>query len=202
MSTYLTARSPGSKTLVLAAQGFGRWTALAWAGRRGSQVLWLCRCACGTERAVLRRNLRNGTSQSCGCLTRETNFKHGHCENGTVSRIYICWKNIRQRCNNPRHPNYSNYGGRGVCEQWGKFETFLAYILAYLGEPLPGQSLDRIDNDGNYAPGNVRWATPLQQSHNRRPSKRKGRRATAEEIGAYSAALARAASLPGARGAL
>lgn len=111
---------------------------------------------------------------------------------------------MRARCGNPNNDSYGDYGARGigVYELWNRFEVFLAYILAYLGESLPGQSLDRIDNDGNYEPGNIKWSTAFEQIHNRRPSKRKKRRSTLAEIQTYTAALARAASLPSERGAL
>lgn len=191
----------------LAGKQFGRWTVLVRAGSREQRALWLCRCDCGTERAVAGVVLRRGSSKSCGCLRRESlraaKFKHGHSRrNRKPSRVYTCWLSMRQRCCNPNNAAYDDYGGRGILIEWGKFETFLAYILAYLGEPAPGRSLDRIDNDGNYAPGNVKWSTPLEQAHNRRPSKRKGRRATVGEIRAFAASLARAASLPVERGAL
>jgi hypothetical protein len=96
---------------------------------------------------------------------------------------------MRARCNNPRTHAYDRYGGRGIktCQRWNSFEKF----LADMGEPPEGHTLDRINNDRGYEPGNVRWATPLQQVHNRRPFKR--RRAKVEELTRYTASLARAA---------
>lgn len=80
---------------------------------------------------------------------------------------HAAWSHMTQRCNNPKHPRYQHYGGRGikVCEHWLKFENFLADIGPAPSEEL---SLDRIDNNGNYEPGNVRWATTQQQNENRR----------------------------------
>jgi hypothetical protein len=100
-----------------------------------------------------------------------------------------------QRCFNPNSPNYRYYGGRAdnpitVYERWLSFVNYFAVT----GHPPPGKSLDRINNDGNYQPGNVRWATAAEQARNRRPSKRARRRATLAEIEAYAASLARAAS--------
>lgn len=96
--------------------------------------------------------------------------KHGHNKRvggkGSPSKIYRVWRNMLNRCHNPNVPAYKNYGGRGitVCESWEKFENF----LADMGEQPVGKTLDRINNDGNYEPGNCRWATPAEQIRNRR----------------------------------
>jgi hypothetical protein len=82
------------------------------------------------------------------------------------SRAYQAWANMKQRCNNPNHPSYADYGGRGitVCERWADFSAF----HVDMGDPPPGLSLDRIDNDRGYGPDNCRWATQIEQQHNRR----------------------------------
>lgn len=76
------------------------------------------------------------------------------------------WKDMRRRCGDPRHKSYHNYGGRGirVCDRWRKFAEF----FEDMGDRLPGMSLDRINNDGDYEPGNCRWATAFEQVHNSR----------------------------------
>lgn len=92
-------------------------------------------------------------------------LKHGHRKSGSTSAVYGVWAEMRHRCRNPKHPEYKNYGARGitVCDRWHKFETF----LADMGEPN-GLTLERINNDGNYEPSNCRWATQQEQCQNTR----------------------------------
>jgi hypothetical protein len=159
---------------------FGRWVVI------GPLVITdrvLCRCACGTERQVLARNLRAQVSQSCGCwkqeqmrtIVSETRWKdsHGHVTGGP-DYLYRLWQNIKNRCYNPKAHNYKYYGGRGigVAPEWRHDpEAFCSYIEQTLGPRPPGKSIDRIDNDGDYRPGNVRWATHSEQMANRRASR-------------------------------
>jgi hypothetical protein len=107
-------------------------------------------------------------------------------------RAYTRWAGMLQRCCNPNATAYCNYGGRGitVCERWRKFENF----YADMGGPPPGKWIERINNDGNYEPGNCRWATPSEQRRNQRPRKRKRRRSSVAELQQYAASLAQAAS--------
>ena len=137
---------------------------------------WQCLCECGNERLVLGSLLVNGNTESCGCLNKELASKmckekliHGCAINGKQSKEYRVWGGLRSRCNNPKNASYENYGGRGisVCERWNDFRNF----LEDMGERPPGLEIDRIDNDGNYEPGNCRWATSKQQKENRRKPK-------------------------------
>jgi hypothetical protein len=142
-------------------QHFGRLVVLRLQsqGGHGIHAKWFCCCDCGNTKIVSSNNLKSG-QVSCGC--RGGNFKHGQRHKST----YRSWDAMLQRCNNPKNTRYKYYGGRGisVCERWRLFINF----LADMGERPPGTTLDRIDPNGNYEPGNCRWATQSQQIKNRR----------------------------------
>lgn len=142
----------------------GRWTVIAEAPRRYGIRCLLCRCACGTERSVLIGALRTGASKSCGCLSSDTARRHGM----STTPEHVLWRAINQRCHNPKHSSYRNYGARGihVCDKWRRsFEAFFADVGR---RPSPELTLDRRDNDGHYEPDNVRWATRSEQMLNTR----------------------------------
>lgn len=136
-----------------------------------TKIQYLCKCDCGNDVVVLGSNLTKKNTMSCGCLAIDCRTLHNHWGDKT----YRCWDNMRTRCMNPNATGYENWGGRGItiCDEWkNDFKAFYEYVskLPHFNEE--GYSLDRIDNDGHYEPGNIRWATRYEQTHNRRCSKR------------------------------
>lgn len=136
--------------------------------RRGLN-LYSTLCDCGKTRVVDAWKLLHGEAISCGCLAREKNRARltTHGRSRVSDPTYRSWYSMKSRCCNPTDRGYSDYGGRGieVCGRWHRFENF----LADMGERPAGTSLDRFpDNNGNYEPGNCRWATPVQQHRNTR----------------------------------
>ena len=155
-----------SKTLALHGQKFGRLTVVSLAGTdKFRQSRWLCRCDCGNEKNVVGRSLKNGDTKSCGCLHRalvsEANTKHGN----SGKPGYNAWCAAKSRCTNPNYIGWANYGGRGIEFRFPDFETFLSHIGP---KPSNKHSLDRIDNEGHYEIGNIRWALINIQSRNKR----------------------------------
>ncbi len=159
-------------------QRYGRWIVLSFIGNnyRGDR-LWLCRCDCGIERVVKGGILRSGESQSCGCLNKEK-VAEACRKRSTIHREtvdykstpeYNAWLSLKGRCLNPRNSAFQGYGGRGimVCDRWvNSFPNFLEDVGR---RPSPQHSIDRFpNNDGNYEPGNVRWATRTEQNRNKR----------------------------------
>lgn len=155
------------KIVDVTGQKFGRLIVLGRSERSSKAgALWVCRCDCGGETVTTSLKLRNGLTKSCGCrkLDGLSNLQHGYSR--IKSRTYRTWKEMRQRCSNPKRDQWQWYGGRGisVCPEWNSFETF----LGDMGERPERMTLDRIDSDGNYCKANCRWATSKQQAETNR----------------------------------
>ena len=138
-------------------------------------AFWNCLCECGLVVRAMGTRLRSGKRTSCGCkrsdLIRERFMKHGHASNWARTREYITWCNMIRRCTQPSHPQFANYGGRGIDldPRWLEFRVYFEET----GFKPKGKSLDRIENNRGYWPGNVRWATSKTQNNNTRPRRTK-----------------------------
>lgn len=149
----------------LTGQRFGLWTVLE-RDKTQAYVYWICHCDCGTVKSVRSMSLLNGGSQSCGCLRNGSSNTRSHGMTGTPE--FVAWQNMKARCYSLSCIQFKDYGGRGisVCDEW--LHDFQAFYDHVGPRPSSQHSLDRIDNNGDYEPGNVRWATRAQQNSNRR----------------------------------
>ena len=144
---------------------FGSLTAMFWIRKASSGTwIWLCRCFCGRHSSVRASNLISSHTRSCGCLKVESTTTHGM----RGSPEYSAWRAMIQRCRNGNHPEFENYGARGitVCDKWAdSFEAFLSDMGV---RPSSRHSIDRVNNEKGYSPENCRWATGSQQMRNTR----------------------------------
>lgn len=151
---------------------FGRLVVVEENLRIGDAAASRALCDCGTLKKVNNGSLRKGVSRSCGCLSREVaaqrNRRHGATVGGSQTPEYRSYKSMRERCLNPNHRYYKNYGGRGItiCPRWLEgFENFLADMGR---RPSPAHTLDRKENDRPYSPDNCRWLLRKDQNRNTR----------------------------------
>jgi hypothetical protein len=183
------------RTVDLTGLVFGRLTVLRFVESRRdpgghARRIYEVRCSCGTVKEVVGADLKTGATFSCGCANREIvralRTKHGHAGSADGTRRdsseYRSWRAMIARCYVETNIGYPNYGGRGVIvhEPWRK--SFVAF-LTYMGpKPTPKHTIDRINPHGHYEPGNVRWATRVQQANNTRRANPLRRQALAARL--------------------
>jgi len=165
------------KFINLTGDRFGRLTVRHRDNSGRKDAKWVCECDCGKLKSAMAYNLKSGATLSCGCLRKEATSArcktHGQspATGKSASPEWNSWNSMKQRCSNPKRKSYSDYGGRGitVCQRWASFENF----LADMGTRPDGYTLDRIDNEKGYEPGNCRWASRRDQRLNQRPRRKK-----------------------------
>lgn len=166
---YITLRSNSTD---ITGQIFGRLTALGPVRRTHSgKIVWMCRCECGDLVEAQVDNLRSGHTRSCGCVRVQSLSRLTKTHGMSKHPFYFTWRNIVNRCTNPRNDSYAYYGGRGiqVCDEWhDSFNVFLGYISSLPDFGVRNYTIDRIDNSLGYYPGNLRWVSRKIQQRNRR----------------------------------
>jgi len=147
----------------LTSERFGCLTVLHVDPRKKRRY-WVCKCDCGNTVSRIEGHLKKGAVACCRTCPHHGKNKHGKID----TKEYRAWVDMKQRCHNPNNPRFKDYGARGiaVCERWA--DSFVNFISDVGYAPNKKYSLDRVDNDGNYEPGNVKWSSPVEQQNNQR----------------------------------
>lgn len=172
----MSAKQSTSRQEIRIGDRFDYLTAMGDLGLINKHRRWLCVCRCGKNVTATASNLRHGHVRSCGCRVHDTwNAKpgcHGESKKKGSGSLYVTWQSMMSRCYNPNASGYALYGGRGisVCERWRGKGGFINF-RADMGRRPPGTTLDRVDTNGNYEPGNCRWGTAKEQGRNKRTNR-------------------------------
>lgn len=160
------------KLIDISGQRFGRLVVIHRVYSHNANSRWLCKCDCGNEKVILSGSLISGSANSCGCIKKEVatklKYRHGQAALPSITSEYRIWIAMKTRCYNPKHRHYKYYGGRGitVCDRW--LQSFQNFFADMGKRPSKQHSLDRHpDTNGNYEPGNCRWATAEEQGQNK-----------------------------------
>ncbi len=157
----------------ISGQKYGRYTVIKRDGsNKSGNATWLCQCDCGVYKVVAAGALRSGETKSCGCWIRDVTSERSITHGNSKTRLYKIWIGMKSRCYNPKTNNYKDYGGRGIyiCDLWKDyFESFMEWSLAHGYQS--NYSIDRINNDGPYAPNNCQWITKFDQQSNKRSNR-------------------------------
>lgn len=159
-----------AKRADLAGHVFGRLTAVEDVGKnKHGKRLWKCKCQCGTSVDVPAGNLQSGNTKSCGCFQKENTSAYSKTHGFRGSKLYHVYSGMVDRCTRENHKSYAYYGGRGifVCQEWLEDRSrFFEWAMA--NGYKEGLTLDRVENDGPYAPDNCRWVDRFAQCSNTR----------------------------------